>query len=102
MHIEFADDLVRSFCERRTDPAYPWDSALRRPLMMRIQGLDAALTERDIKALSSMNYTAIDATRGSIRVAGAYRLQIEFLSDTPPRVSIQGLEQQPPTGDRNV
>ncbi len=70
--------------------------------MVRIQSLDAAFDERDIFALRSLNYTAVDTTRGNIRVDDAHRLHIEFLPGPPATVSIQGLTQAPPTGVRNV
>lgn len=101
VHIEFADDLVLAFCERRIGQTYPWDPALRRPLIMRIQSLEAALTEHDVRSLAVMNYKAIDTAQCTIQVAEAYRLRLKFSRGTPPMVSIQGLDREP-TGDRSV
>ena len=102
MRIEFTDDLVRAFCERRTDLAYPWDPALRRSLMMRLQGLDAAVSPEDIAALASMNYLPVSETGGSVQVSGGYRLHLEFSQDADPTVFIRGLTPTPATGDRNA
>lgn len=101
VRIEFEDDLVCAFCERRVGVVFPWPSTLRRPLMTRIQSLDAAVDERDILALSSLDYAPDSATRGTIRVDTAYRLGIEFLRGRPAAVSIRGLALALSTGDRN-
>lgn len=102
VRIEFEDDLVFAFCEQRAGVVFPWASMLRRPLMARIQSLDAAVDERDILALSSLDYAPDSATSGTIRVDTTYRLSIEFLSGPPAAVSIRGLAPAPSTGDRNV
>lgn len=102
MRIEFTDDLVRAFCERRTDHAYPWDVGLHRTLMMRLQGLAAAVTADDILALASMNFVPASEGGGTVRVTGGYRLQIEFSHDAPPTVFIRGIAPATPIGDRNA
>ncbi|BFM25085.1 hypothetical protein [Microbacterium sp. che218] len=102
MRIEFTDDLVRAFCERRTDHAYPGDGDLRRALMMRLQGLAAAVTPDDVLALASMGFVPITERGGTVRVTGGYLLEIEFSHDAPPTVFIQGLAPATPTGDRNA
>ncbi|PJI55351.1 hypothetical protein CTI14_05630 [Methylobacterium radiotolerans] len=102
VRIDFEDDLVCAFCEQRTGIVFPWPSTLRRPLMTRIQSLDAAVDERDILALSSLDYAPDSATRGTIRVDTTYRLGIELLPGPPAAVSIRGLAPAPSTGDRNV
>lgn len=102
MRIEFTDDLVRAFCERRTDHAYPWDVGLHRTLMMRLQGLAAAVTAADILALASMNFVPTSEGGGTVRVTGEYRLQIEYSHDAPPTVFIRGIAPATPIGDRNA
>mgnify|MGYP001616482198 CR=1 FL=1 len=102
MRIEFTDDLVRAFCERRTDHAYPWDVRVRRALMMRLQGLAAAMTADDVLALASMGFVPSSESGGTVRVTGGYRLQIEISHDAPPTVFIRGLVPATPTGDPNA
>ncbi|SMQ58045.1 hypothetical protein SAMN06295909_0095 [Plantibacter sp. VKM Ac-1784] len=102
MRIEFADEAVLAFCEQRPGCMFPWAPTLRHHLMTRIQSLDAALDERDVLALRSLDYRANEAARGSIRVGDAHRLSIEFLPGPPAAVSIKGLELAHYTGDRNV
>jgi len=102
VRIEFGDDVVRAFCERLTGHNYPWSTAVRRPLMVRMQALDAARDLRDIQALRSLRFMAADATRGSIHVDDTHRLHVEFLPGPPMSISIQGLTEEPPTGVRNV
>lgn len=101
VRIEFEDDLVCAFCEQHVGIVFPWPSTLRRPLMTRMQSLDAAVDERDILALSSLDYAPDSATSGTIRIDTAYRLGIEFLPGRPAVVSIRGLAPAPATGDRN-
>lgn len=102
LRIEFTDDLVRAFCERRTDHAYPWDVGVRRVLMMRLQGLAAAVSADDVLALASMDFVPSSESGGTVRVTGGYRLQIEFSHHPPPTVFIRGLAPATPTGDRNA
>lgn len=102
MRIEFDDDVVRAFCEERAGASYPWNPSMRRSLMARIQSLDAAVDVRDVFALHSLSYAAVDASRGSIRVDEEHRLHVEFLPGPPTIVLVQGLTLEAPTGDRNV
>lgn len=102
VRIEFENDLVCAFCEQHAGIVFPWPSALRRPLMARMQSFDAAVDERDILALSSLGYAPVTETRGTIRVDKTFRLDIEFLLGPPTAVSILGLVPASSTGDRNV
>ncbi len=95
MHVEFVnDDLDRL----ETDPAYTMrlGSPLVKAYRMRLQGIRAAVDERDLYAMKSWRFEKLAGARRhqhSLRLNGQYRLIVEIVkTDDQKRIRIVRVE----------
>lgn len=91
MRVEYEDEDVRSLAYDPRHRTSRWSPNVMRAFRRRIQQLDAAVTEQDLRALKSLHLEKLKGDRSgtwSIQIDLQYRLILRFETSDDGRVVI--------------
>ena len=91
MRITFEDDVLRRLADDPDFNPKQWGRDVIRAYRKKLQLLDAAQDERDLRAVKSLRLEKLEGNRAgtsSIRLNDQYRLILRFTTDASGRVAV--------------